>query len=241
MRVYCTDCDFETVISTDDADFPKKLAEGRANLHSAQKGHFPRFETEFGWREEGEPAANRICGQLESEEELQSWLESYFESQGWTAIREVSPHNSSVRADLIVNHDKYGWIGIEAKYFKRDGGAKIAHAHHQIINKYRGKKYLGEKIELWAICPYFYGINRPSGLGANQQRLRCRLIREMFCKHGLGYIGLDTRNDLLIDFAYSRPIAKIPVNLDEESRHYENVDIVEITESVEKKIEKYDY
>jgi len=244
IRVYChsKSCDFEVVVHEDDADFPARLAEARAKLHSSQKLHPTRYEQPHGWPDETEEDERRICGRLESEEELQVWLESYFEKHGWTAIREVSPAHSDVRADLIVNHEDYGWIGIETKYFKSDGGAKIAKAHHQITRKYRGKKYIGKRINLWAICPYFHGINsQRHGMGGNQQRLRGKIIREMFCKHGMGYIGLDTSTDLLIDFAYSKPIAKIPVNGDEDSRHYENVDIDAIKESVQDKMEKYDY
>lgn len=242
VRVYCTSCDFEAVVHHDDAYFPRELAEGRAKLHSSQRGHPTRFEQPYELPDETEEDERRICGRMESEEQLQIWLENYFEEHGWIAIREVTPARSSVRADLIVNHEDYRWIGIEAKYFKRDGGAKIAKAHHQITRKYRGKKYIGNRIDLWAICPYFHGMNSQShSIGSKQQHLRARLMREMFCKHGIGYIGLDTSNDLLIDFGYSVPVAKIPVNGNKESRHYENVDINEIRERVQKKMEKYDY
>lgn len=242
VRIYCKNCDFEAIVHEDDAHFPSRLAEARADLHSSQKMHPTRIEQPYEWPAETEEDDRRICGRLESEEELQVWLENYFEKHGWTAIREVSPARSSVRADLIVEHDDYGRIGIEAKYFKRDGGAKIAQAHHQIIKKYRGKKFIGKRIDLWAICPYFHGMNsQRATLSTNQQHLRSRLMREMFCKHGIGYIGLDTSEPLLIDFAYSVPVAKIPVNGNEDSRHYENVDIEEINDAVQKKMDKYEY
>lgn len=241
IRIYCTKCDFETTIHREDAYFPRRLAEGRAAIHSSQRGHPTKFEQSKKFSDERDGDARRICGKLDSEEELQTWLESYFEENGWVAIREVSPANSSVRADLIVKHDEYGWIGIETKYFENDGGAKVAQAHHQISRKYRGKKYIGNRINLWAFCPYFHGMNREGiGFKPNQQRLRAEFSREMFCKHGVGYIGLNTP-DLLIDFAYSMPIAKIPVNGDEESRYYENVDIEKIRQSVKRKMEEYDY
>jgi hypothetical protein len=47
------------------------------------------------------------CPRFQNEDELQDWLEDEFEKAGWTAIREVTPHSSSVRADLIVNHEGY--------------------------------------------------------------------------------------------------------------------------------------
>lgn len=157
-------------------------------------------------------------------------------------MREVKPAHSSVRADLIVKHEKYGWIGIEAKYFKRDGGGKAAKAHHQITRKYRGKKYAGRnKIDLWAICPYFHGRNNERNrLGYRPHQQRANMIREMFCKHGIGYIDL-TRSELLIDFSFSKANSKIPVKDDEESRHYENVDADAIRENVQDKMEEYDY
>lgn len=183
----------------------------------------------------------QLCGELESEEELQVWLEEFFENNGWTAIREASPHRSNVRADLIVSHDEFGWFGIEAKYMHGDGGGKIATAHHQITQKYRGRKYLGERIEHWTICPYFWGVNSPDNPPSHvQQATRATFTREFFSRHGIGYIDLD-RYQLLLDFAYSKPWAKVPVGGDYLDKYVEEVEIERIAESVSRKMDKYEY
>lgn len=189
-----------------------------------------------------------LCGELGSEDDLQEWLEGFFEQNGWSAIREASPHNSRCSADLIVEHDEYGWVGIETKYFHGDGGGKAADAHHQITRKYRGRTYIGERIDLWAICPYFWGIDSPDyKLKRQQQTTRSKFMREMFCRHGIGFVDLN-RPVLLIDFAYSQPHAKIPVGGEYASgggdyfkEYVEDVDIDRIRDAVNRKRERFDY
>jgi hypothetical protein len=159
---------------------------------------------------------NDEIGPVSSEAELQRKLKSYFEKHNWLAVREVSPTDSRVKADLIVKHDTYGWFGIETKYFNNDGGGKVADAHHQIVSKYRGKRYINDRINLWAAS------------------WRQQYTRELFCKHGVGYVN-PRRNPLLIDFAYSVPTRKVPVDTNRETRHHTNVDIEEIRSVVKKK------
>ena len=175
-----------------------------------------------------------------TEDTLQNRLEQYFELHGWTAIREVSPHNANVRADLIVNHDEYGWFGIETKFFDGDGGSKAADAHHQIVSKYRGKRYIRNKINLWAICPFFSGRNSNDEWHQQRANQRNQFTRELFCRHGVGYIN-PFREPLLIDFAYSRAECKVPVNTNRDTRHHDNVDVELIREAVSRKMDKYDY
>lgn len=239
VRVYCRDCDFEVDIDKDSVYFPLKLAKGRSQLHESQGHHSTRIVGSGGVSGVNDRGME-LCDTVDSEEELQQWLESFFEENGWTAIREVSPHKSNYKADLIVNHHDYGWIGIETKYFEGDGGAKVAEAHHQLTRKYRSEKYINNKIDLWAFCPYFTAYNSDSRLHSREQQIRGQFSRELFSKHGVGYIDLD-RREMLIDFAYSQPIAKIPVDGDASDRYYENVDIHEIKKSVSRKMEKYDY
>lgn len=183
----------------------------------------------------------QLCGVIESEEELQEWLESLFEDSGWTAIREVSPHGADCRADLIVGHDEYGWFGIETKYFRNDGGAKAADAHHQITQKYRGKKYIGRRINCWVVCPYFYCYNTDDyDMKQQQQKMRAEFVRELFCRHGIGYVNLD-RWQLLLDFAYSQKYAKVPVGGEYLSEYIENVDVERIRSRVDEKRQRYSY
>ena len=161
-----------------------------------------------------------------NEDALQTWLEDYFESHGWTAIREVSPHNSNHRADLLVHHDDYDWIGIECKHMKSPrAGRKVAEAMDQIISKYRGRKYIGNRVDLWAFCPYFYKDNA--------DRQPQQTIREMLCYYGIGVLFTD-RADLRIDFAYSDRDTKIQVENPSGDRYG---DITAIRESVSPKLD----
>jgi len=184
---------------------------------------------------------NDEIGPVSSEAELQRNLKSYFEKHNWLAVREVSPTDSRVKAELIVKHDTYGWFGIETKYFNNDGGGKVADAHHQIISQYRGKRYINDRINLWAVCPYFSGADSDGDEWHNERASwRQQYTRELFCKHGVGYVN-PRRNPLLIDFAYSVPTRKVPVDTNRETRHHRNVDIEEIRAAVKKKMEKYSY
>lgn len=239
-RIYCTDCNFETTVSESDAKFPQQLVEARQMLHSST-GHTTRVEHRPIDFESAEKMRSGVCPQLDNEDELQAWLKSHFEENGWTAIREVKPHGSDYSADLLVNHDRYGWIGIECKYFDHDGGSKIAKAHHQIVTKYRGEKFIkNNRVNLWAICPYFKGIGATSQYYRNQQELRQKLLREMFCAHGMGIIKLN-RYSLLIDFAYSQSGSKIPVSERSDYHSHEKVDIENIRDIVSKKMDRLNY
>lgn len=147
---------------------------------------------------------------LESEDEVQAWLKSEFEEAGWTAIREVSPAFSDYRADLIVQHQDYGWIGIEVKHCSTsdNSGGVLAEGFRQITQQYRGRTYINEQIDLWAIAPYFYSKHqdREHDYGAPE-----KFVREFFCYFGIGYINF-SRSQLMIDFAYSNRDTKIWVS-----------------------------
>jgi len=181
-------------------------------------------------RREGLPMTLATRPSFTSEDDLQSWLESTFEDHGWTAIREVSPRTENVRADLIVQHTDYGWFGIETKIIGKSDGAKIADAHHQITRKYRGKRFIGNRINCWVVCPYFK--NDSNGRGA--------YTREMFCRHGIGYFNVNW-STLRLDFSYSHGWAKVPIGGGRCERHAEKVDIDKIRDLVAEKMEVYDY
>lgn len=240
-RAYCEECDWTIEITDDDAQLPRRYVHGVANCHEAQGCGYSTQVEEPPVRDE---LGMRQTGRLDSEEELQLWLEEYFEDNGWIAIREVSPHYSSYKADLIVSHDDYGWFGIETKYFEGDGGGKMADAHHQITRKYRHQHYLGEKISLWAVCPYFSGLHAAGEYSnSRQQQGRATLMREFFCRHGIGYIDLDSSN-VKIDFAMSSKETKVPVGGEYEKyldEYREKVDMDHIREMVSRKCERFDY
>lgn len=164
-----------------------------------------------------------MCGKLESEDELQEWLEAAFEESGWTAIREVSPHSSDYRADLIVEHDEYGWFGIETKFIgSNQGPMDMAKAHHQIVQKYRGRKYIGNRIDLWAVCPYikFTNCKEFPDDGKEDRRQRRRFEREkwgkinhtkaFFSHSGIGWINLNHYH-LNMEFIQSTSGGRVPV------------------------------
>jgi hypothetical protein len=167
-------------------------------------------------------AGMELCGVIESEEELQEWLELTFESAGWTAIREVSPHGSNYQADLIVRDDEFGWFGIETKFVgDSQGPAVMAKAHHQIVEKYRGRKYLNNKIDLWCVCPYIQYANIEHGRGEDDEDRRQRRdyekmkrrqvqgTRPFFSQSGIGWVSLDTYS-LDMEFVQSRGYGTVP-------------------------------
>jgi len=177
----------------------------------------------------------------ESEDQMQAQLEAFFESHGWTAIREVSPHHSSDRADLIVESPQYGWFGIETKFWEQDGGAKLADAHEQIVGQYRGQKYIGERIDRWVLFPYFneyHGENARDEWRSERADWRQQFIREMLCRHGVA-IGYFSCGAAVLDYAYSRAECKVPVG--DHPRHNDNVDMDVIDEMIERKMNRLSY
>jgi hypothetical protein len=155
-----------------------------------------------------------LCGVLESEDELQEWLEAAFEDAGWTAIREVSPVRSNYRADLIVQHDDYGWLGIETKYIgSSQGPIDMAEAHYQIVGKYRGRKYINNRIDLWLVCPYIkYGEDTvdPEKRWRREKWAQIYHMRQFFQHAGIGWIDLD-HYSLDLDFIEADSAGTIPV------------------------------
>lgn len=162
---------------------------------------------------------------FDNEKELQKWLRQEFVSYGWDAHREVSPIGSDYRADLVVYHENWGWIGIECKYMSSPrNGKKVGEAIEQIVWKYRGERYMyGEQIDLWAFCPYIENVPMT---GINQT------IREVLCHFGIAIMWPSDR--MKIDFAYSSSDTKILLG-DENGEEYGDRD--RINSMVRKKME----
>jgi len=182
---------------------------------------------------------------LKNEDELQQFLADGFESNGWNAIREVKPDRSNYRVDLLLLHPEYGRIGVETKYIRPgDGGRVFAEACQQIVGQYWNQKYLGEKVTMWAVAPYFEVEHRPGELdewASGHTRGRQQFVREFFCRLGIGFIGL-SGSYAIIDFAYSVPEYKIPgfsMGRPVPERHYENVNPDAIRKSVQAKREEF--
>jgi hypothetical protein len=92
--------------------------------------------------------------QVDNEEDYKKYLETVFERNGWSVDREVYPDKSKKQVDIIAEHPDYGKYGIEAKYTNY-GGSTPAHAHHQIVKKYREKTFDGDKILKWVYAPFY--------------------------------------------------------------------------------------
>ncbi len=182
---------------------------------------------------------------LEDEDQLQQFLAERINQAGWDAIREVSPDRSDYSVDLLLLHPEYGRIGVETKYIRPgDGGRVFAKACQQIVGQYWNQKYLGEKVTLWAIAPYFevsHQSNELDQFTRGHVNGRQKFVREFFCRLGIGFINL-SGSYVIVDFAYSVPEYKIPgFELDRPipERHYENVDPDAIRESVQVKRDEF--
>jgi hypothetical protein len=88
-------------------------------------------------------------------------IESFLKEKGYKTWREVIPDQCEgwekpYRVDLVFYNEKYGYIGVEAKYLNTLGqGGIIAQAFEQ-IKKYRTYTYFkGNLISRWCIAPRF--------------------------------------------------------------------------------------
>jgi hypothetical protein len=182
--------------------------------------------------------------EIDDEEQLQFWLKSRLKENDWRVTREAKVRNSLNRADIIAEHPQFGSLGIETKFFARDGGAKVADAHHQIVSKYRGQHYYTHgTVDLWAFCPCFKYMHREdlsdiNGFYQKRGVKRQQFAREFFCRHGIGFISLD-RKDLRADFNHSDRECKIPITAFHEYDH--ETDIAKIQDLVGRKMEDFDY
>lgn len=240
LHATCPKCDWCVTVTPYDCPDPHRRVTGLMEIHrSKHPMHLPRCQAIRSDATRSDDPGMSACGSLDSEKELQEWLEGVLEKNDWTVLREVSPYNSDFKADFIVSHDDYGWFGIETKYFDMDGGAKMAEAHHQITRKYRGRTYLGEQINLWCLCPYFKYVNDDT-FHRDQNRRRNRILSEFCTPLGIGYINLNTK-DTRMDFAHSDRSQKVPLNLEYDDFSDYDPDIGLIEERVQAKRERYDY
>lgn len=126
------------------------------------------------------------------------------ENFGWDVIREMNPDHTDYRADIVATHERFGWLGIETKYLAGcNYGRDIAHAHRQIIKQYRGRRYLGNDVDLWAVCAYPSHVSDLSTWSAPR-------MREFLNVYGIGWVNINPWR-LEADFAYSDVSKKIPL------------------------------
>jgi len=142
---------------------------------------------------------------FDNEPEFHAWLVKFFESKGWSALSEQSPHYSDYRADIIVQDPiSTNWVGLEIKHFNsKRCGSKHSRALEQITQQYGGRNYwFGEKIDAWCYVPYV------SNLRGKIDRGDMHLLREMFCYFGIGFLNLNRRSAVL-NFAASDKSKKV--------------------------------
>lgn len=175
---------------------------------------------------------------LNDEDELQVYLKDQFETQGWNVRREVRPDGSENRVDLILSHGVFGRIGVETKYVGRKGGDIVpAKGHHQITQQYWNETYGGDKIALWALCPYIVSDYDESVRQYTETVLdrRHKAARSYCNQYGIGYLELTT-NFTRIEYAENvraRRIPAFPVESEIPPKDYRDVDIDAIRELVE--------
>jgi len=176
--------------------------------------------------------------QVNSEEDYKKYLERVFMNNGWSVDREVYPDGSRRQVDIIAQHPEYGKYGIEAKYTNY-GGSTPAHAHHQIVKKYREQTFDGEKILKWVYAPFYtlradatepdHHRNPPRHMWVNE------LLMPLFNSHGIGYLD---QSDLTIRFQDVATDYVVPI------QNYFGVppvDVAKINNYVYRKMEEYDY
>jgi len=143
---------------------------------------------------------------FDTEQTFQDFLERKFEENGFTAIQEVSPHRSNYRADLLLMHDEFGRIGLELK--RLSGGSDAGRAHQQIVRRYSGKKYIGERVDLWAFAPYIPKLQsaqmREARKAASFQKGKLEVLEHFFQRYGIGVLNVHERPYARLKWGSSR-------------------------------------
>jgi hypothetical protein len=143
---------------------------------------------------------------FDSEQEFQDYLEQKFEAAGFTALQEVSPHNSRYRADLLLIHDDLGKIGLELK--RLTGGADAGRAHQQIVRQYSGRQYLGDEVRLWAFAPYIPKLQHDEMVdnrNASFQQGKLEVLEHFFQQYGIGVLNVHDRAYARLKWGSNRP------------------------------------
>jgi len=162
---------------------------------------------------------------FDDEHDFEEWLGGAFETAGWRVYHQVNPEGSRNRADMLVHHERHGWIGIECKYMSnmRDG-AKVGEAIKQITQKYRGEYFphgAGE-VDLWAFAAYVDYIGRDVPPGGTSPPA---LAKPILYEHGIGTLwgNPQFRNHLNIKFNGSATETVINI-IDPHDDHLGNTD-----------------
>jgi hypothetical protein len=177
--------------------------------------------------------------QITNEFSWQNYLENYFQSHDWNVAREVKPAGKEFRADLLVEHERLGWFGIETK-FANLGGKVIAEAHHQIVKKYRNRRYFGKKIELWVYAPFYRFYCKDADTTLVNTRFFQEWQQGFLQRHGIGFLTRGTAKGAgkwEMQFELSSP--NHFVGIEKDSKRKPNIEAIKQT--VRSRCEQYDY
>lgn len=176
---------------------------------------------------------------FDTEQEFQDFLERKFEENGFTAIQEVSPHRSNYRADLLLMHDEFGRIGLELK--RLTGGSDAGRAHQQIVRQYSGKRYIGERVNLWAFAPYMpklqYSI-MTEGRSTKFQGGKLEVLEHFFQRYGIGVLNVHEATYARLKWGSSREymLPAFPMKRDFPERQKTEYNLESIRERVSERL-----
>jgi len=182
------------------------------------------------------PHENWTIQDIGDESDYKDFLEDYFSDHGWTVIREEAPAGTGYSADMLIEDDELGWFGIEAKVTNY-GGSQPAAAHHQIVNKYRARMYIGHRIDRWIYAPFYeYAADADDSTDIpdpQRQHIVTELMCSFFNKHGIGYLDPFRWN---IKFRYLDPDYTVSIQDDTSSVLMSSIDGY-----LKKQMEEYSY
>lgn len=172
-----------------------------------------------------------------TESDFQDWLEEKFESEGWTAIQEVSPHRSNYRADLLLMHDEFGRIGMELK--RLTGGSDAGRAHQQIVRQYSGKKYIGERVDKWAFAPYMPKLQYDQEKRQPQfQWGKLEVLEHFFQSYGIGVLNVHESAYARLKWGATKEymLPAFPMKKQVPERNEEGYDLNKIEERIDERL-----
>jgi len=182
------------------------------------------------------PHENWTIHDIGDESDYKDFLEEYFSDYGWTVIREEAPAGTGYSADMLIEDDELGWFGIEAKVTNY-GGSQPAAAHHQIVKKYRGRMYIGHRIDRWIYAPFYeYAADADDSTDIpdpQRQHIVTELMCSFFNKHGIGYLDPFRWN---IKFRYLDPEYTVSIQDDTSSAVMSAIDSY-----LKRQMEEYSY
>jgi hypothetical protein len=138
---------------------------------------------------------------VDDEDDLVDFTTEQLEYHGWSCMTETKPDRSDYRADIVANHDRYGWLGVEAKCSPNPRPA-FAEAFKQVTEQYWNREFAGKPILMWAILIWDKEAEwlTPTGLGLS-----------FIWRYGLGLFYGTQFNT--VKFKHNQQALSIPVSV----------------------------